>query len=298
MKKKLSVLLAALLLLAPTLTASSVEQVELNPNRMLYNPWNDMPADYVPADLVSLYATGITVSLASIRMDRQAASFAKAMFDDMVKDGITNYLVVSGYRSYETQQDLHRKKIQQYIASGYGEAEAEAIAKTVVAVPGTSEHQSGYAMDVSNTAQGGTLSGNVEKSEVGRWLRENAWRYGYTLRYPNDKTELTGIIYEPWHFRFVGAPHAQILYERGLCLEEYITLLKEEGRSILFTDGEGVTYEISYAETLPEADPLAGGVTAVAVAGEGSGYIVTRSHYNRLNTPLRWLSAGCAERCA
>ena len=83
-------------------------------------------------------------------------------------------------------------------------------------------------MDISNTALGGTLSGNVEQSAVGQWLKENAWRFGYTMRYPKDKTEITGIVYEPWHYRFVGAPHAQILYERSLCLEEYVDWLSAQ----------------------------------------------------------------------
>ena len=289
MKKTLACVLALLVLFAIPVTAASVDTVELGPNRLLYNKWNGMPEDYVPDDMVTLYSLGITVSVAAIQMDRTAASFARAMFDAMEADGISNYLVVSGYRSFAKQSELYDSKIAQYRTSGYGEEEATTLAGTVVAVPGTSEHQSGFAIDISNTAQGGTLSGNVEKSEVGHWLMANSWRFGYNLRYPNDKTDITGIIYEPWHYRYVGAPHAQILYERGLCLEEYIAQLKDEGRTITFTDEQGITHVISYAEALPTVDRTADSVTAVAVAEEGSGYIITKTYHNKLTTPLRWM---------
>lgn len=210
MKKLLALLLCLTLLLSLPLFAAA-QTPTVGRNRLLFNSWHTMREDEVPDDMITLYALSIVVSLSAIQLDRQAASFARAMFDEMIQDGVTNYMVVSGYRTYTKQQQLYTDKLASYKAAGYSDNEAEVLTKSIVAVPGTSEHQSGYAMDISNTAQGGTLSGNVEKSAVGQWLKSEAWRFGYTLRYPKDKTEITGIVYEPWHYRFVGAPHAQIL---------------------------------------------------------------------------------------
>ncbi len=170
MKKILSLLLALLLLLP----ASALGTEDLNPNRVLINPACTLTADYVPADLVTLNSVGLKVSLAAISLDRQAADFAKSMVDAMAADGITNYIIVSGYRQYASQERLYTNKVNTYIEQGYTDADARAAAATSVAVPGTSEHQSGYAIDISNTAQGGTLSGNVAQSTVGIWMLENA----------------------------------------------------------------------------------------------------------------------------
>ena len=108
------------------------------------------------------------------------------------------------------------------------------------------------------------------------------------MRYPKDKTEITGIVYEPWHYRFVGAPHAQILQERSLCLEEYVSLTKEEGRTITFTDAHGLSYSIGYADALPDLDLMEDGVIVNPVGAEGDGYLVTSIAHNPVKTPLRW----------
>ena len=287
MKKLLALVLCLTGLLTPSFSALA-QTPTVSRNRLLFNSVYPMGEDEVPEDMVTLYSLSIVVSLAAIQLDREAASFARAMFNDMIDDGITNYLVVSGYRTYAKQQQLYADKFAYNKASGNSDSEAEVLAKSIVAVPGTSEHQSGYAMDISNTALGGTLSGNVEQSAVGQWLKENAWRFGYTMRYPKDKTEITGIVYEPWHYRFVGAPHAQILQERSLCLEEYVSLTKEEGRTITFTDAHGLSYSIGYADALPDLDLMEDGVIVNPVGAEGDGYLVTSIAHNPVKTPLRW----------
>ncbi|MPM35181.1 hypothetical protein SDC9_81771 [bioreactor metagenome] len=283
MRKLLSLLLALALLMLPV---SAFDTQDLNPNRVLINPACTLPAEYIPDDLIPLNALGINVSLAAISMNRQAADFLKCMVDDMAKEDIINYIVVSGYRQYSSQERLFTNKVSSYIEQGYSEADARAAAATSVAVPGTSEHQSGYAIDISNTAQGGTLSGNVAKSSVGAWMLENAQRYGFTLRYPEDKTEMTGIIYEPWHYRYIGFPHSLILYDMGLCLEEYVNYLRS-GKAIEYTDDKGICYRIEYAASA-DAVPEIGDGESVAAAGDG-GYIVTSVRHDKSRTMFRWM---------
>lgn len=90
-----------------------------------------------------------------------------------------------------------------------------------VAVPGTSEHQLGLAVDIVDVNYQ-LLDTNQENTAVQKWLLENSWRYGFILRYPTDQTDVTGIVYEPWHYRYVGKEYAQDIYKKGLCLEQYL----------------------------------------------------------------------------
>jgi hypothetical protein len=124
-------------------------------------------------------------------------------------------IVGEGYRTAEEQQKILDDKIQAYINEGYSRARAEKTAKEWVALPGTSEHQLGIAVDI-----------NADKSKcsndkVYEWLAENAYKYGFILRYPAGKQEITGTSYEPWHYRYVGVEAAREIYERQICLEEY-----------------------------------------------------------------------------
>mgnify|MGYP002520046564 FL=1 len=130
----------------------------------------------------------------------------------------------SAYRTHGDQVYLYNNKIQRLINEGYSEEEARKLAGTVVAVPGTSEHELGLAFDlVDNDYR--NLDEAQENTAVQKWLMENSWRFGFILRYPSDKSEITGIIYEPWHYRYVGKHEAQKIYESGLCLEEYLESL-------------------------------------------------------------------------
>ena len=146
-------------------------------------------------------------------MDSRIYPYLQEMFDAARKDGI--YPVVwEGYRTYEEQQKILDDKIKAYINEGYSQSRAERTAKEWVALPGTSEHQLGIAVDI-----------NADKSkssndEVYTWLAANAHNYGFILRYPQGKQEITGTSYEPWHYRYVGVDAAREIYERGICLEE------------------------------------------------------------------------------
>lgn len=120
-------------------------------------------------------------------------------------------LVVSGYRTQEKQRRLYDEKTAKYQDLGYSEEEAQALAKEWVAAPGYSEHQAGLAVDLNGATY-----------DVYFWLQENSWKYGFIFRYPGDKTQLTGVAEEVWHYRYVGREAAEEIHERGLCLEEYL----------------------------------------------------------------------------
>ena len=137
------------------------------------------------------------------------------MFDDMRAEGIYP-IVASGYRTHEEQQQILDEKTESYRAKGYSDAEAAALAEDWVAIPGTSEHETGLAVDIN--ADGINSAGY----EVYDWLLSHAHEYGFIKRYPEDKVELTGISNEPWHYRYVGRSAAEEIYKKGLCLEEYL----------------------------------------------------------------------------
>lgn len=122
-------------------------------------------------------------------------------------------LVVSGYRTQEKQQSLYDERIAKYRGQGYPESEARALAEQWVALPGHSEHQLGLAVDINGAVY-----------DVYLWLQEHSYQYGFIFRYPGNKTELTGTAEEVWHYRYVGVEAATEMYEKGLCLEEYLEM--------------------------------------------------------------------------
>lgn len=119
------------------------------------------------------------------------------------------------------QQTLYDNKVSEWMEQGYSREEAREKAGHQVAVPGTSEHQLGLAVDIVDVNYQ-LLDTNQENTAVQKWLLKNSWRYGFILRYPTDQTDVTGIVYEPWHYRYVGKEYAQDIYKKGLCLEQYL----------------------------------------------------------------------------
>ena len=161
---------------------------------------------------------GFTVELKALRnghyVDRRIYPELQQMFDDARAVGIYP-LINESFRSAERQQQIMDKYIASYEASGMSHEAAVKKARQIVALPGTSEHQLGLALDI-------IAEFDADSTATWNWLRENAWRYGFILRYPADKEEITGISYEPWHYRYVGVPTAQEITEQGLSLEEYL----------------------------------------------------------------------------
>ena len=146
------------------------------------------------------------------------------MMDGCRAEGLSP-MICSSFRSQEKQEALFSAKVSEYLEQGYGSDRAKELAGSLVAVPGTSEHQLGRAVDIC-TQDNQNLDESQLESPVQQWMMANCADYGFILRYGQDKSELTGILYEPWHYRFVGQPHARYIMDNGLCLEEYIQLLK------------------------------------------------------------------------
>ena len=184
-------------------------------NLLLVNPWEKLPEGYM-MELRKL-ANGLTV-------DARIYDDLNAMLTDCWGAGL-HPVVCSAYRSQATQQRLYNNKIARLRAAGYGWDAAVKEAGRWVAVPGTSEHQTGMALDVVSYKYQLLTEKQAETAEQ-QWLMEHCWEYGFILRYPKDKTEVTGIGYEPWHYRYVGRAAAAAMKGSGLCLEEYLETLR------------------------------------------------------------------------
>ena len=177
----------------------------------LVNPWNPLPDDWT-VDLVTLDD--------GHRVDSRCYEAYMEMINACKAAGYSP-VNCSGYRTQETQQSLYDNKVQRLISSGMSEDEAKTEAAKAVAIPGTSEHQLGLAVDLVD-ANMQDLTSAQESTETQKWLMANSWRYGFIHRYPNGKTDITGIIYEPWHYRYVGKDAAQEIFNRDITLEEYL----------------------------------------------------------------------------
>ena len=129
--------------------------------------------------------------------------------------------VRSSYRTNGTQTTLYNNKVNYYRNLGYSKETAKVKAGKWVARPGTSEHQLGLALYIVSTSYT-NLDQKQENTKEQKWLMANSYKYGFILRYPSDKCDLTGINYEPWHYRYVGKMAAKEIYEKGICLEEYL----------------------------------------------------------------------------
>ena len=185
-------------------------------NLILVNPWNKLPEDFT-VELVQL-KNGHSV-------DKRAYEDLQQMMDDARADGLDPY-ICSSYRTYNKQSTLFANEVNSYINQGYDYYDAISEGGKWVAVPGTSEHQTGLALDIVATSYP-YLNEQQEDTAEQKWLMENSYKYGWILRYPSDKSELTGIYYEPWHYRYVGKEAAKEMFEKDMCFEEYLAQSKE-----------------------------------------------------------------------
>lgn len=149
----------------------------------------------------------------------------QAMMDDCRAAGFTP-LICSSYRSVERQRELFNQTVERWMARGYNRQDAYDQAAMAIAVPGTSEHHLGLAVDIVDV-QNQNLDETQEHTAIQKWLLENSWKYGFIRRYPNGKSDITGIMYEQWHYRYVGKEAAKTIYQQGLCLEEYLHKLEK-----------------------------------------------------------------------
>lgn len=173
----------------------------------LVNSSYRIPADYEP-DLV--YVCG-----SSERLDKKVAEHYEEMYNAAKKDGV-DLAPCSGYRSYELQERNYNRKVEFFESQGYSTEDAKVKAATIIMPPGSSEHNLGYAMDIVCVEEW------FEDTEEFKWLQKNAADYGFIMRYPKDKQDITKVIYEPWHWRYVGVELAKELKSSGLVLEEYM----------------------------------------------------------------------------
>ena len=152
--------------------------------------------------------------------DSRIISDIYRMMDAAADDGV-DLMICSAFRSYDRQKSLFNNKINKLMNSGMTYLEAYKVGSMNVTVPGTSEHHLGLALDIL-TGSYTTMDDGFGDTEAGKWLAKNAPEYGFILRYPEGKEDITGIVYEPWHFRYVGTRYAKDITQRGVCLEEYL----------------------------------------------------------------------------
>ncbi len=226
--------------------------LEINSELMLINEKNQIDEDFL-AELVSAYRV-VALSNSGIEINPKALVAADALFEAAKEKGYPDFFINSGFRTFEKQTQLYRDSAE----------------KRYVQKPGSSEHQTGLALDLSYI---GLSNEQLDRYPQGLWLQENAWRYGFILRYPKDKVDTTGILYEPWHFRYVGLPHAYYCYKNQLCLEEYMEFLSNQGKYTVRIDNS--TYKVYY--TKPEQGaafvPVSGSYEASA--DNRGGYVIT-----------------------
>jgi D-alanyl-D-alanine carboxypeptidase len=158
--------------------------------------------------------------------DSRAVSALSQMVEDAASAGYPMY-ITSTHRSISYQDGLYQKKVNEYLMQGYNRPKAEEEAAKWVAIPGTSEHNLGLAADIVSAgwyAEHGDLEQTFENTEHFKWLYENCADYGFILRYPKGKEDVTGIVYEPWHYRYVGVDIARYIMNNELTLEEFLAL--------------------------------------------------------------------------
>ncbi|OPH53471.1 D-Ala-D-Ala carboxypeptidase VanY [Paenibacillus ferrarius] len=157
----------------------------------------------------------------TIRLSQSVMQPFTKMIQAADKEGVDHFMINSGYRDKKEQGQLYKQMGSDYaLPAGY------------------SEHNLGLALDIGSTQK------EMDQAPEGKWLKKNAWTYGFILRYPKDKTAITGIQYEPWHFRYVGLPHSLIMQQKDFTLEQYLDFIKEQ--KTFSTTVKGQKYEITY----------------------------------------------------
>lgn len=195
-------------------TTPEPEVTETPWNLVLVNPWYPLPENY---------EFELTTVTGKYKIDSRCADALKQFLADCKSAGHTPY-ICSAYRTWDDQVYLFDKKVKSFTSKGYSEAEAKILAAKETAVPGTSEHQLGLAVDILCQSRPWLDEGQA-KTATQQWLMANCHKYGFILRYPKGTTDKTGIIYEPWHYRYVGVEIATEIMSKGITFEEYLGLV-------------------------------------------------------------------------
>lgn len=187
-------------------------------NLVLVNKTNPLPADFT-------VTTGQLVN--SLLVDARILEDLNTMMADAEAQGV-ELIVCSAYRDIAYQTTLYQNKVQELVADGLTQQEAEAKAATIVSYPGTSEHNSGLAVDLV-TPEYQMLNEGYADTDAAKWLAAHAPEYGFILRYPKGFEGITGIIFEPWHYRYVGREYAREITDSGLCFEQWVEAMAQGG---------------------------------------------------------------------
>ncbi len=204
----------------PTPDPNLVPGLMANGYPILVNDDNYIPDNYQTVCLVNMQSycdsSIVTIKGSETQGEKYAVDALMTMFRAAHAEGLTSWQVSAGYRTIEYQTQLFNDRVYALRQEGYSGQQARAKVRQTVADPGASEHHTGLAFDI--TVKGEQFS-NTQQSV---WLAKHCWEYGFIIRYPSDKTAITGISYEPWHIRYVGTAHSLIMRDENLCLEEYI----------------------------------------------------------------------------
>lgn len=194
----------------------------------LTNKENPIDEEFEPENLVEIpskYSRKDKV----IYLENTALQAVIAMINDMNELGITDIYVQSSYRSHAYQDMLFNMYIDEEMENGHTYEEALELANKYSARPEHSEHRTGLCVDFTTASIGGAVDDEFAETEAFAWLKDNAWKYGFILRYPENKISTTGYQYESWHYRFVGRDRASIIYQTGICYEEYLEIFENKG---------------------------------------------------------------------
>lgn len=187
-----------------------ITDVNVGVEKLLVNGDYQLPEDYKPTLAEAVKGSGVM-------LDYRVAPYYQNMYDAALEDDIT-LTPVSGYRSLERQKNNFEARIEEYMNDGMEKKEATVEAAKIIMLPGSSEHNAGLAMDI------GSLSESFENTDAFEWLSQHAAEYGFILRYPKaeEKKAITKVVYEPWHYRYVGVEAAEEINRKGITLEEYL----------------------------------------------------------------------------
>ncbi|MED0988553.1 M15 family metallopeptidase [Bacillus nitratireducens] len=212
--------------------AANTEKIEVTKEQiykgdlLLVNKNYPVKKDSIRSDIINVnhnseLVRGYVIFDRNLRLSKGVVKKFLNVVDAAGKDGVQHFLMSSGYRDFQEQSKLYKEKGSDYaLPAGY------------------SEHNLGLSLDVGSTQK------KMEKAPEGKWIEENVWKHGFVLRYPKNKSDITGIQYEPWHIRYVGLPHSAIMQKKKITLEEYLDFLKEKKE--ITTDVEGKKYTVSY----------------------------------------------------